>query len=275
MDNKLIITCAVTGAETTKAMQPALPVTPEEIAQSGFEAYEAGASVLHLHVRQDDGTPTQDVAIFKKAIELIRAKCDIVIECTTGGAAWMTPEERLQPVTLSPEMASLDCGTVNFGDEYIVNTLPIMRQFAKEMRERGVRPTLECFDLGHVYASHILIKEGLLEEPYHYGLVLNVPGAAKYEMDVLEFLVRKLPKGAHFTAFGIGGKANVDSIYGTIALGGNIRVGFEDNIYYSKGRLAKNNAELVERAARIAKDCGRELARPEDVRQMLKLRKHA
>lgn len=274
MDNKLIITCAITGAETTKEMQPALPVSPEEIAQGAFEAYEAGASVLHLHVRKEDGTPTQDVEIFKKAIGLIRAKCDIVIECTTGGAAWMTPEERLQPVTLNPEMASLDCGTVNFGDEYIVNTLPIMRQFAREMKDRGVRPTLECFDLGHVYASHILIKEGLLEEPYHYGLVLNVPGAAKYEPDVMEFLVRKLPKGAHFTAFGIGGKANVDSIYATIALGGNIRVGFEDNIYYSKGRLAKSNAELVERAARIAKDCGRELARPDDVRTMLKLRRN-
>ena len=273
MDNKLIITCAVTGAETTKAMQPALPVTPEEIAASAFEAYEAGASVLHLHVRKDDGTPTQDVEVFRKAIELVRAKCDIVIECTTGGAAWMTPEERLQPVTLKPEMASLDCGTVNFGDEYIVNTLPIMRQFAQAMRDNGVQPTLECFDLGHVYASHILIKEGLLQEPFHYGLVLNVPGAAKYDVDVLEFLVRKLPKGAFWTAFGIGGKANVDSLYGTIALGGNLRVGFEDNIYYGKGRLAKSNAELVERAARIGKDCGRELARPEDVRQMLKLRK--
>ena len=273
MDNKLIITCAITGAETTKEMQPALPITPEELAQSGFEAYEAGASVLHLHVREDDGTPTQSVAIFKKAMDLIRSKCDIVIETTTGGAAWMTPEERLQPVTLRPEMASLDCGTVNFGDEYIVNTLPIMRQFAQAMRDHGVRPTLECFDLGHVYASHILIKEGLLEAPYHYGLVLNVPGAAKYEVDVLEFLVRKLPKGAHWTAMGIGGKANLDCIYGTLALGGNIRVGFEDNIYYSKGRLATSNAELVERAARIAQDCGRELARPDDVRQMLKLRK--
>jgi 3-keto-5-aminohexanoate cleavage enzyme len=170
-------------------------------------------------------------------------------------------------------MASLDCGTVNFGDEYIVNTLPVMRQFARAMREHGVRPTLECFDLGHVYASHILIKEGLLDEPYHYGLVLNVPGSVKYEPDVLEIFVRKLPKGAHWTLMGIGGKANLDAIYGALALGGNIRVGFEDNIYYSKGRLAKSNAELVERAARIAKDCGRPIARPEDVRAMLKLRK--
>ena len=273
MSEKVIITCAVTGAETTREAQPALPVTPEEIAQSAFEAWEAGAAVLHLHVRHDDGSPTQDVAVFRKAIELVRSRCDIVIECTTGGAVGMTPEERLQPVTLQPEMASLDCGTVNFGDEYIVNTLPVMRQFAKAMREHGVRPTLECFDLGHVYASHILIKEGLLDEPYHYGLVLNVPGSVKYEPDVLEIFVRKLPRGAHWTLMGIGGKANLDAIYGALSLGGNVRVGFEDNIYYSKGRLAKSNAELVERAVRIAKDCGRPIARPDDVREMLKLRK--
>ena len=273
MSEKVIITCAVTGAETTRESQPALPITPEEIAQSAFEAWEAGAAVLHLHVRNDDGSPTQNVKVFRKAIELVRAKCDIVIECTTGGAVGMTPEERLQPVTLQPEMASLDCGTVNFGDDYIVNTLPIMREFAKSMRAHGVRPTLECFDLGHVYASHILIKEGLLDEPYHYGLVLNVPGSVRYEVDVLEMFVRKLPKGAHWTLMGIGGQANLDAIYGALALGGNIRVGFEDNIYYSKGRLAKSNAELVERAARIAKDCGRPLARPDDVREMLKLRK--
>jgi len=273
MADKLILTCAITGAETTKQQQPALPVTPEEIAIGAFEAWEAGASILHLHVRRDDGTPTQDKAVFKKAIDLVRSKCDMVIETTTGGAVGMTPEERLQPVTLKPEMASLDCGTVNFGDEYIVNTLPIMREFAVAMKENGVRPTLECFDLGHVYASQILIKEGLLEEPYHYGLVLNVPGAAKYDVDVLEFFVRKLPKGAFWTAMGIGGKANLDAIYGALALGGNVRVGFEDNVYYSKGRLAKSNAELVERAARIAKDCGREIAKPDDVRAMLKLRK--
>jgi len=272
MDSKLIITCAITGAETTRAMQPALPISPEEIAEAAFEAYGAGASVLHLHVRRDDGTPTQDAAIFRRAIDLVRAKCDMVIEVTTGGAVGMSPEERLQPVALDPEMASLDCGTVNFGDDYIVNTLPIMRQFAQEMRRHGVRPTLECFDLGHVYASHILIKEGLLEPPYHYGLVLNVPGAAKYEPDVLEMMVCKLPAGAHWTAMGIGGKANLDCLYGTLALGGHLRVGFEDNIFYSKGRLARSNAELVARAARIAADCGRELARPEDVRKLLGLR---
>jgi len=274
MNNKLIITCAVTGAETTKAQNPALPVTPEEIADSAYDAWKAGASVLHLHVRDANAQPTQDLAVFKKTIELVRRKSDIVIETTTGGAVGMTAEERLQPVTLDPEMASLDCGTVNFGDDYIVNTLPIMREFAREMAAHKVQPTLECFDLGHVYASHILIKEGLIQAPFHYGLVLNVPAAVKYEPDVLEFLVRKLPQGAFWTAMGIGGKANLDCIYGAIAMGGNIRVGFEDNVYYSRGRLATSNAEMVERAARIAKDCGRELARPDDVREMLKLRKN-
>ena len=257
MSEKVIITCAVTGAETTRESQPALPVTPEEIASSAFEAWEAGAAVLHLHVRHDDGSPTQDVAVFRKAIELVRSKCDIVIECTTGGAVGMTPEERLQPVTLRPEMASLDCGTVNFGDDYIVNTLPIMRQFAKAMREHGVRPTLECFDLGHVYASHILVKEGLLDEPYHYGLVLNVPGSVRYEVDVLEMFVRKLPRGAHWTLMGIGGKANLDAIYGALALGGNIRVGFEDNIYYTQGSPREE-----QRRARRARRPDREGLRP-------------
>lgn len=274
MNNKIVITCAVTGAETTKAHNPALPVTPTEIADAAYDAWQAGAAVLHLHVRDEHGKPTQALAVFKEAIERVRRKCDIIIETTTGGAVGMTPEERLQPVTLEPEMASLDCGTVNFGDEYLVNTLPIMREFAREMAARKVRPTLECFDLGHVFASHILIKEGLVAAPFHYGLVLNVPSAAKYELDVLEFFVRKLPQGAFWTAMGIGGKANLDAIYGAIALGGNLRVGFEDNIYYSKGRLAASNAELVERAVRIAKDCGREIARPDDVREMLQLRKN-
>ena len=272
--SKVIITAAISGAEVTQEMNPAVPYTVEEFVREAKSATEAGASIIHLHAREEDGTPTQGRERFKVLIDAIREACPtVIIQPSTGGATGMTSEERLQPTELNPEMASLDCGTVNFGDEYIVNTLPIMREFARSMREHGVRPTLECFDLGHVYASHILIKEGLLDEPYHYGLVLNVPGSVRYEVDVLEMFVRKLPKGAHWTLMGIGGKANLDAIYGALALGGNIRVGFEDNIYYSRGRLAKSNAELVERAARIAKDCGRPLARPDDVREMLNLRK--
>lgn len=269
--SKLVITCAITGAETTKAANPALPVTPEEIAQGAFEAYQAGASVLHLHVRKDDGTPTQDVEVFRKAIALVRSKCDIVIETTTGGAAWMTPEERLQPVTLNPEMASLDCGTVNFGDEYIVNTLPIMRQFAKEMRERGVRPTLECFDLGHVYASRILVKEGLLAAPFHYGFVMNVPAALPWSLSNLEAMCQALPEGADYTVMGIG-RSSLPSQYAAIARGGFIRVGFEDNVFYSKGVLATSNAQLVERAARLAHEASLKPATPDEVRKHFGLR---
>jgi 3-keto-5-aminohexanoate cleavage enzyme len=273
MSKKVVITCAITGAETTRAQNPALPLTPAEIADAAYDAWLAGASVLHLHVRDQDGLPTQDLGVFKDAIDRVRRKCDIVIETTTGGAVGMTPEERLQPVTLDPDMASLDCGTVNFGNEFIVNTLPMMREFASLMKARNVRPTLECFDLSHVYASHTLINEGLVQPPFHYGFVLNVPGGVAYEPDVLELFVRKLPQGAHWTAMGIG-KANLPAIYGAIAMGGFVRVGFEDNVYFSKGVLAKSNAELVERAARIVRESGAEPATPDDVRALLNLRKN-
>lgn len=272
MANKMVITCACTGAETTKAMNPALPTSAAEIAEAAYEAWLAGASILHLHVRDQEGKPTQDVATFRRAIDAIRAKCDIVVEITTGGAVGDSAEERLRPVIeLEPEMASLDCGTVNFGDEYIVNTLPIMRKFAAEFRARKVRPTLECFDLGHVYASRMLQAEGLIEPPFHYGFVLNVPGAVPYSVDNLESFRRALPEGAHFTVMGIG-RSSLPAQYGAIASGGWIRVGFEDNVYYSKGRLAKSNAELVERAVCIAREAQFEIATSADVRSMLSLR---
>lgn len=272
MNEKMVITCACTGAETTKAQNPALPVTPEEIADAAYEAWLAGAAILHLHVRDENGKPTQNPSVFKKAIELIRRKCDIVVEITSGGAVGDTAEDRLKPLMeIEPEMASLDCGTVNFGDDYIINTLPVMRRFAEEFRMRKVRPTLECFDLGHIHASRILIKEGLLEPPYHYGLVLNVPGAVPYSADNLEVFRRALPDGAFFTVMGIG-RASLQAQYGTIATGGWIRVGFEDNVYYAKGVLAKSNAELVERAVRLAREARLDIATSDDVRSILKLK---
>lgn len=272
LDGKIVITCACTGAETSKDVQPALPITPEEVARTAQECRAAGAAILHLHVRDTNGKATQSVARFKEAIEAVRRTSDIVIELTTGGAVGDTAEERLRPVKeLEPEMASLDCGTVNFGDEYIVNTLPVMREFASEFRKRRVRATLECFDLGHVYASHYLIKEGLIEAPYHYGFVLNVPGAVPYTVENLSAFIRALPDGANYTVMGIG-RSSLPAQYGAIANGAWIRVGFEDNVYFSKGVLAKSNAELVERAARIAHEAGLKLATPDDVRAYLKLR---
>lgn len=270
--NKKIITCAVTGAETTREHNPNLPLTPEEIAQSAYDAYQAGAAVCHLHVRDSKGNPTQDVNVFKETISLIRKKCDMVVEVTTGGAVGMTPEERLAPVTLSPDMASLDCGTVNFGNEYIVNTLPVMREFASTMKKYKVQPTLECFDLSHIHSAQILIKEGLIAAPYHYSFVMNVPGAVKLEPDVMEMFVRKLPAGANWTVIGVGGKAFVDAIHYAILMGGHIRAGFEDNVYYSKGVLANSNAHLVERAVRIIRESGYEPATAAEVRKTFNLR---
>ncbi len=271
MANKMIITCALTGAETTKAQAPALPVSPEELAVSAEEACRAGASIVHLHARNADGTPTADVKVFKAAIDLIRKKCDVVVEITTGGAVGMTPEERIAPVALGPDMASLDCGTVNFGNDYIINTLPIMRQFASEMNLHGVRPTLECFDVSHVQSSHILIKEGLLKPPYHYGFVMNVPAALSLSVKTLSYMIDQMPPGSYFTVMGIG-RAHIPGICAAIAAGGFIRVGFEDNIYYAKGRLARSNAEFVERAARMAREAQLEIASPGDVRKLFGLR---
>jgi len=272
MDGKIVITCACTGAETTKAQNPALPVTVEEVVRAAVEAREAGAAILHLHVRNDDGSPTASPARFKEVIEAVRRKTDIVIEITTGGAVGDTAEERLRPVALlEPEMASLDCGTVNFGDEYIVNDLPTMRAFAREFKARKVRATLECFDLGHVYASRILIKEGLLEAPFHYGFVMNVPAALPWSLSNLEAMCQALPEGADYTIMGIG-RSSLPSQYAAIARGGFIRVGFEDNVFYSKGVLAASNAQLVERAARLAHEANLKPATPDDVRKHFGLR---
>lgn len=269
--DKVMITVALTGAETTKQQCPNLPITPQELADSAYECYLAGASIVHLHVRNSDGTPTSDINVFKTAIDLIRKKCDIVIEITTGGAVGMTPQERISPIVLQPDMASLDCGTVNFGNDYIINTIPIMKHFACEMKKYKVKPTLECFDISHILSSYILIKEDLIEEPYHYGFVLNVYGALPYNAKVLSDMMLALPQNSEFTVMGIG-KAHLPAIYGALSFGGHIRVGYEDNIYYSKGIVAKSNAQFVERAVRLIKEAQKEVAKPSDVRKYFRLR---
>ena len=269
---KTVITCAVTGAETTREQNPNLPITPAEIADAAAEAHEAGAAILHLHVRDAEGNPSQDVTIFRNTIELIRSKCDIVIEATTGGAVGMSLEERMQPLELNVEMASLDCGTVNFDNDYIVNTLPMIRQCATPMKERGVRPTLECFDLSHIDAADILISEGIIDRPLHYGIVLNVPGGVRYDKKTLTFFTERLPAGSSWTTIAIGGRVALNAIRDTIELDGFVRVGMEDNIWYGKGELAKSNAQLVAQAAQLITASGRELATPSDVRKMFKLK---
>lgn len=270
--DKLIITCALTGAEVTKEQNPAIPYTAEEMAQSAYEAYMAGASILHIHVREDDGTPTQNKERFKVILDAIREKCpDAILQVTTGGAVGMSDDERLAPVELRPEMATLDAGTINFGDEVFINSFPSLINFAKKMKEYGVKPEIEVFDRGMVENAKRLYKMGLLDAPLHFDFVLGVPSGMPADIESLMYMVRAIPEGSTWTVAGIGRHQLSMATY-AILLGGHVRVGLEDNIYYNKGQLAKSNAELVERVARLAKELGREIATPDEARKILNIK---
>ncbi len=266
--DKLIITAAVVGAEITRDQQPNLPITPEEIADAAYACYQAGASICHLHVRNDDGTPTQDKERYRATIAEIRKRCDIIVQVSTGGAVGMTSEERLQPIELNPEMATLTCGTVNFGDDVFWNGPKDLERFAYILKTHRVRPEFEIFDTGMVSNALNLYRKGLVEPPFHFDFVLGVPGALPASAKNLLFLVESLPEGATWSVAGIG-RHQLPMATLAIVLGGHVRVGFEDNIYYRKGELAQSNAQLVERVARLAAELDRPLATPDEARKIL------
>lgn len=267
---KLIITAALTGAEVTRAQQPALPITPEEIAIAAQECANAGASIVHVHARNPDGTPTQDKAVYGHIIEAVRARCNVIVQVSTGGAVGMSPQERLAPVTLKPEMATLSMGTVNFGGDVFMNHPADMEIFAQTMREHGVKPELEIFDSGMLTTAHRWLKKGLIDGPLHFDFVLGIPGGMAGTPEALMYLKSQLPTDATWTVAGIGA-AQLPLGTMAILLGGHVRVGFEDNVYYRKGELACSNAQLVARVARISRELGRELATPDEARQILSL----
>jgi len=266
--DKLIITAAMVGAEVMPNQQPNLPVTPEQIAAAAEACWKAGASICHLHVRTDDAQPTQSGERFRETIEKIKERCDIIVQVSTGGAVGMSAEERLQPVALKPEMATLSCGSVNFSDEVFMNDPATLRRFAAELKKYGVRPEFEIFDSGMINNAVQLAKEGLVEAPFHFDFVLGVPGALPASAKNLLFLVESLPEGATWSVAGMG---RHQLLMATLAatLGGHVRVGYEDNIYYRKGELATSNAQLVERVVRIAKELDRPVATPDEARKML------
>lgn len=268
---KRFITCALTGAETTREKCPGLPITAAELAAEAKRAYDAGATVLHLHVRHADGTPTNDKAVFAEAIAAIEDACPILIETTTGGAVGMTDDQRLQPVALSPVLASLDCGSVNFGDEILPNSLPQMKMYAQRLRDAGTKPTLECFDLGHVHNARWLIDQGLLAPPYHFSFVMGVPGALPADARSVMALIDALPPISIWSGIGVGGRGFGFMAPASVLLGGHVRVGFEDNIYVRKGVVASSNAELVDRAALFIREMGHEVANLAETRDLLGL----
>ena len=198
---KLIITAAICGAEVTKAQNPAVPYTVEEMVREAKSAYEAGAAILHIHVREDDGTPTQDRERFRVVMDAIRKELpDVIMIPSTGGATGMSPEERLQPTELFPEMATLDCGTCNFGDEVFDNTMPTMRAFGKRMLENNIKPEYECFELGHIDTILGMAKKGEVPaHPMQFNFVLGVHGCTPATVENLAFFASKIPAGSTWT----------------------------------------------------------------------------
>lgn len=271
---KLIVTAAICGAEVTQAQNPAVPYTVQDMVREAKSAFDAGAAVIHVHVRWDDGTPTQDRERFRVVMDAIKEACPgVILIPSTGGATGMTPEERLQPTELFPEMATLDCGTCNFGDDIFVNDMPTMRAFGQRMLENNIKPEYECFEIGHLDTVLTMARKGLVPgAPMQFNFVLGVSGCTPATVGNLDYLVRQIPAGSTWTATGIGRSA-FQLAAAAIVMGGNVRVGFEDSIYLSKGVLARSNGEMVEKAVRLSRELGREIASPDEARAILSLKK--
>jgi len=271
---KLIITVGITGSRITRQQTPHIPITPQEIAQSGIESWRAGASVLHVHVRDPKtGLGTQDHSIFKEVVDRIRGETDAILCLTTSGIPGRNLEfgERLVPLSFNPELVSFDAGSINMGANVFLNPLEFLETLAKETLEKGIKPELEVFEVGMVYTCLRFLERGLLKPPLHFQFVLGVLGGMPATAKSLLHLSEIIPQDSTWSVIGIGpGQLPMAMI--AMVMGGHVRVGLEDNTYYSKGVLAKNNAQLVERVVRIAKEFGREIATPQESRKILNLK---
>jgi len=269
---KLIITCAITGAEVTKEQNPAVPYTVDEISKSAHEAYLAGASIIHLHAREDNGEPSYRKERFFELIQAIQSKCpDVIIQVTTGGALGMSRDERLTPTDLNPEMATLDCGTLNFGgDDIFINTENDIKYFAKTLESKNIYKELECFEKGHIDTVLRLVKQGHIHKPLHFSFVLGVNGGMTGEYRDFVFMKDSIPEDATYSVAGIG-RFEFSLAEQSIIHGGNVRVGLEDNLYIEKGKLASSNRELVEKVVGLANKYNRPIASPNEARMILKM----
>lgn len=294
MNTDVVITCAVTGSGATQDKHPDLPKTPAQIADSAIEAAKAGAAVVHLHVREDDGTPCRDPKKFKEVCDRVRdSGVDVVLNLTAGMGGDLTlgpPEdpmaineaetdmagwsERLDHVReCLPEICTLDCGTMNFGNgNYVMtNTPPMLRALAKGMQDIGVKPEVEVFDTGHLWLAKQLHKEGLLDDPPLFQLCLGIPYGAEANTTAMKAMADLMPAGANWSGFGIS-RMQMPMVAQAVLLGGNVRVGLEDNLYLEKGVLA-TNAQLVERARNIIELMGARVCTAEEAREKFALKK--
>ncbi len=290
MQDKVIITCAVTGSGDTVGKHPAIPVTPEEIARAAIEAGEAGAAIAHIHVRDPKtGKPSRDVELFREVVERIRASdSDIVINLSCGaggrydphpddprlhgpGSTMAQPVDRVRHVTeLKPEICSLDVATMNMGEVAFVHVPRHLREMATLMRAAGAKPELEVFDTGHVRLARHLVDQGFIDRPPLFQIVLGVAWGAPQTPETMMHMKTLLPEGAHWAAFGIS-RMEYPMAAQAILLGGHIRVGLEDNLYVERGVFG-TNAQLVEKATRLVRLLGADVATPAEARAILGLR---
>ncbi len=273
MTTPAIITVAIPGAVPRRCDNPAVPVTPAEQIESTHEAFEAGASLVHLHVRDADESSSSDPALFAEAQEGIARHCPgIIIQFSTGGRG-RDQALRGRPLYLAPDMASLATGSVNFPDEIYQNHPELIAGLATEMLERGIKPEIEVFDLSMLYSARRLVDQGLLATPVHVQFVMGIVNAMPVRREILEFLLSELPEalpGATWTAAGVA-RHQLEVNRWAAELGGHLRTGLEDNIRYDKTRLAKSNAELVALAATQCEEFGRHPATPAEARALLSL----
>lgn len=271
MAQPVVITAAVVGAEVMRAQSPWVPYTPEEIARAAVDAWRAGAAAVHLHARWPDGRPSQEAAHFREIVDRIRgAGSDVVLQCSTGGAVGMSVDERLGSLVDGAEMGTLNLGTMNFGDAVFVNARPDIVRIAARLRERRLVPECEVYDAGMLDTLRWLLEKGHLAAPYHVQFVLGVPGGLSASERNLAFLVEGMPERTHWTAAGIG-RHQLPMAELSLRLGGHVRVGLEDNLFLSKGVLAKGSHELVAAAVALARAAGREPASPAEARRLLGL----
>ena len=280
LKNKVIITAAVTGAWPKKENNPNVPMTPQEIADDVYACWKAGAAVAHLHMRDDEGNGTMDTAKFEETVNLIHTKypdCDIVLNLTTSGDIHADDEIRVAHVKkLKPEMASYDCGSMNWlNSGLFLNTPKFLTDCGLLFQELGVKPEIEAFDPGMIGNAAYYIKKGVLKTPVHFqfcmGCANGIAGSMKNLIFMKETADELVGKGNYtWSCFGVGHSA-MEMLYGAVALGGNIRVGMEDNVMYAKGQLAESNVQFVERAVRVIKEYGNEVATPAEAREMLGL----
>ena len=280
MSKKTIITVATTGAWPKKENNPNVPMTPAEIAEDIYDCWQAGAAIAHLHMRDDDGNGTMDKERFAETVRLLRTNhpdCDIILNMTTSGALVSNDDLRKAHLKeLRPEIGTFDCGSMNWlNSSVFLNTPDFLEKLGLDMQEWGVKPEIEAFDPGMIGNAAYYLKKGVLKAPLHFqfcmGCANGIPGSLKNLLFMKETMEQLCP-GSTWSCFGVGHSA-MEILYSAVALGGHIRVGMEDNVMYSKGQLAQSNRQFVERAARVIREYGNEVATPDDARKILGLKK--